>query len=79
MKCIKCGSKMNENDRFCFKCGAINYNHPDNESYVKKYGNYTEKKLSGFGRKEFLKKKRKWPWVLLILFILFVLYMIWPT
>ena len=34
--CSKCGASMESNKRYCMKCGALNYDHPDNE-YMKKY------------------------------------------
>jgi len=37
MKCVRCGSKIKEEDRCCLKCGAINYNHPLNEKFASDY------------------------------------------
>lgn len=37
MKCVRCGSEMNETDRCCLKCGAINYNNPLNKQFVENY------------------------------------------
>ena len=37
--CDKCGEYYNEKQRYCMKCGALNYNHPDNQS-MKQYINY---------------------------------------
>ncbi|MBE6157880.1 MAG: hypothetical protein E7160_03710 [Firmicutes bacterium] len=34
--CSKCGASMEANKRYCIKCGALNYEHPDNQ-YMKKY------------------------------------------
>ena len=34
--CYKCGEPMKPNARCCMKCGALNYDHPDN-SYMKNY------------------------------------------
>ena len=44
MKCVRCGSEMKETDRACLKCGTINYNHPLNADYARKYGNTDEKR-----------------------------------
>ncbi len=43
MKCVRCGSEMKETDRACLKCGTINYNHPLNADYARKYGDKSEK------------------------------------
>ena len=34
--CPKCGAEMNNNMRFCMKCGFLNYNHEANQS-IQKY------------------------------------------
>ena len=34
--CYKCGEPMKPDARCCMKCGALNYDHPDN-SYMKNY------------------------------------------
>lgn len=34
--CPRCGAEMKNTMRCCMKCGALNYDHPDNES-MKKY------------------------------------------
>ena len=31
MVCPRCGAKMDANQRYCMKCGALNYDHPDNK------------------------------------------------
>ena len=42
MKCVRCGSEMKETDRCCLKCGAINYNNPQNENFAQKYASKSE-------------------------------------
>lgn len=37
--CDKCGTYYPSNQRYCMKCGALNYSHPDNQS-MKQYMNY---------------------------------------
>lgn len=37
--CDKCGMYFPSNQRYCMKCGALNYSHPDNQS-MKQYINY---------------------------------------
>lgn len=37
MKCVRCGSEIKEEDRCCLKCGALNYNHPQNSNFIKEY------------------------------------------
>ena len=37
--CDKCGTYYPSNQRYCMKCGALNYSHPDNQS-MKQYINY---------------------------------------
>ena len=39
MLCDKCGMYFPSNQRYCMKCGALNYSHPDNQS-MKQYINY---------------------------------------
>lgn len=36
MFCPRCGSEMKPEQRYCMKCGALNYEHPDNQK-MKKY------------------------------------------
>lgn len=36
MFCPRCGEKMDPNRRYCMKCGALNYEHPENQK-MKKY------------------------------------------
>lgn len=36
MLCSRCGAEVNPKQRYCMKCGALNYDHPDNAS-LKKY------------------------------------------
>lgn len=31
MFCPRCGAQMKNNQRYCMKCGALNYDHPDNK------------------------------------------------
>lgn len=31
MVCSRCGAPLEDNQRYCMKCGALNYNHPDNQ------------------------------------------------
>ena len=31
MVCPRCGAEMNPEQRYCMKCGALNYEHPDNQ------------------------------------------------
>ena len=31
MVCPRCGAEMNPEQRYCMKCGALNYDHPDNK------------------------------------------------
>ena len=42
MVCPRCGAEMDPNRRYCMKCGALNYDHPDNQK-MKQY--ITEKEL----------------------------------
>ena len=34
--CSRCGRPIKDSDRYCLKCGALNFDHPDNQ-YLKKY------------------------------------------
>lgn len=36
MICPRCGAEMKPEQRYCMKCGALNYNHPDNQK-MKQY------------------------------------------
>lgn len=36
MFCPRCGEKMDPNRRYCMKCGALNYEHPENQK-MKQY------------------------------------------
>ena len=36
MNCIRCGNEMNDNDKCCYKCGAINPYIEENMSYLKR-------------------------------------------
>lgn len=36
MFCPRCGSEMDPKQRYCMKCGALNYDHPDNQK-MKQY------------------------------------------
>lgn len=36
MVCPRCGAELDPSKRYCMKCGALNYNHPDNQD-MKKY------------------------------------------
>ena len=31
MVCPRCGAELNPKQRYCMKCGALNYEHPDNQ------------------------------------------------
>ena len=31
MICPRCGAEMDPKQRYCMKCGALNYDHPDNQ------------------------------------------------
>ena len=42
MVCPRCGAELNSKQRYCMKCGALNYEHPDNQK-LKQY--ITEKEL----------------------------------
>ena len=76
LKCIRCGSKMNIEDRACMKCGAINYYNPENEDFIRKYGDIKEKKATMFGKKAPLDRK-KWPYIVaLIIIILVIIYIL---
>ena len=33
--CKRCGAPMKSNQRYCMKCGYLNYDHPDNQSLLK--------------------------------------------
>ena len=46
--CDKCGTYYPSNQRYCMKCGALNYSHPDNQS-MKQYMNYDVKNNSYVG------------------------------
>lgn len=39
LQCDKCGAYYPSSQRYCMKCGALNYSHPDNQS-MKQYINY---------------------------------------
>lgn len=39
LQCDKCGTFYPSSQRYCMKCGALNYSHPDNQS-MKQYINY---------------------------------------
>ena len=36
MICPRCGAEMDSSKRYCMKCGALNYDHPDNQK-MKQY------------------------------------------
>ena len=36
MVCPRCGATLNSTQRYCMKCGALNYEHPDNQK-MKQY------------------------------------------
>lgn len=36
MVCPRCGAEMSPEQRYCMKCGALNYDHPDNQD-MKRY------------------------------------------
>lgn len=36
MICPRCGAEMSSEQRYCMKCGALNYDHPDNQQ-MKRY------------------------------------------
>ena len=36
MFCPRCGAEMKPEQRYCMKCGALNYEHPDNQK-MKQY------------------------------------------
>ena len=36
MVCPRCGAEMKDDQRYCMRCGALNYNHPDNQQ-MKQY------------------------------------------
>ena len=36
MLCPRCGAEMKPEQRYCMKCGALNYDHPDNQG-MKQY------------------------------------------
>ena len=36
MNCPRCGAEMKPDQRYCMKCGALNYDHPDNQK-MKQY------------------------------------------
>ena len=36
MICPRCGAEMDPSKRYCMKCGALNYEHPDNQK-MKQY------------------------------------------
>lgn len=36
MVCPRCGAKLDSKQRYCMKCGALNYEHPDNQK-MKQY------------------------------------------
>lgn len=55
MTCARCGAKMDPKQRYCMKCGAINYEHPDNQS-MKKY--ITEKEIVK-SNEEYIKNKEE--------------------
>lgn len=42
MVCPRCGAELNSKQRYCMKCGALNYDHPDNQK-MKQY--ITEQEL----------------------------------
>ena len=42
MVCPRCGAELNSKQRYCMKCGALNYEHPDNQK-LKQY--ITEQEL----------------------------------
>lgn len=52
--CSKCGEPMKPDARYCMKCGALNYEHPDN-GYMKNY--VSVKKLEKKNKKDFEENK----------------------
>lgn len=48
MVCPRCGSEMDPKQRYCMRCGALNYNHPDNQK-MKQY--ITEQELEDANQK----------------------------
>lgn len=76
LKCNKCGSKISVEDRACMKCGAINYYNPENEEFIRKYGNKNDIKSTMFNKKAPLDRK-KWPYIVaLIVIILVIIYIL---
>ena len=49
MKCVRCGAELKDTDRVCIRCGTVNYNNQENESYVRKYGDTNEIKATNPG------------------------------
>lgn len=47
MICPRCGAEMKPEQRYCMKCGALNYDHPDNQ------------KMKGYITEEELEKAKK--------------------
>lgn len=50
--CPRCGEPMKTDARCCLKCGALNYEHPDN-SYMKSH--ISEDKMDKINREKFEK------------------------
>ena len=53
MFCPRCGAQIDPKQRYCMKCGALNYDHPDNQK-MKQYITEEEfNKLDDAVKKEF--------------------------
>lgn len=74
MKCVRCGSEIKETDRCCLKCGAINYNHPQNKEFVENYAPEVEieKANTSFSRK----KRNLWKILLAIFLVIIIILLI---
>ena len=48
--CPRCGEPLKATSRYCLKCGALNYDHPDNQ-YMKKY--LSDKKMKKINKEKY--------------------------
>lgn len=84
--CDKCGMYFPSNQRYCMKCGALNYSHPDNQS-MKQYinydvvnhnyvGNYKDK-LSHNTIDPEIAEKRNCLWISILLHVVLAALFVW--
>lgn len=67
--CLSCGEKMKKDSRYCMRCGALNYDHPDNKEMQPIMDKTNQEKRKRFGKNIMVMQRR----VLLAVNILLVI------